>query len=248
MYVMFLLAAFLRCARLLNEQTRAFLVRSSRTIDACSCHLRGCEQKSHTDGVDLLLDSIEPRVSSPWEGCIRPISYLAYSRCNNRLSQHHHRACKHPCNRYGLAARQIHRRRFNQLAYLPIQSHTSETFDNLGKALAGHGLGPRLKWALRAQLVLFFLQQGWVIMALLALWLFLYVTGLSLNQMRFKKHIEQREVWWGLASVACLLILLTRFGVGNKGELAIIGIVAAALAAVMLEQMQRSRQLLTPDQ
>ena len=80
-------------------------------------------------------------------------------------------------------------------------------------------------------------------MALLAFGLFLYVAGMSINVLRFKKGGEQGEIWFGLAAVACFLIVITRFGVGNKGELAIIGIIAAALAGTVLEQLPRRRRL-----
>ena len=120
----------------------------------------------------------------------------------------------------------------------------SETLANLGTAMTGHGLGPLVSNGHYAHnLVLFFLHQGGLIMALLALCLFLYVVGLCVNVIRFQKGVEQHEIWLGLAAAACFLILLTRFGVGNKGELAIIGIVAAALAGTVLEQMPSSRRL-----
>lgn len=114
----------------------------------------------------------------------------------------------------------------------------------MGTTLFGNGLGPLVSNGHYAHnLVLFFLHQGGLIMALPALCLFLYVAGLCVNVIRFKKGGEQHEVWFGLAAVACFLILLTRFGVGNKGELAIIGIVASALSATILEQTQRYRRL-----
>ena len=120
----------------------------------------------------------------------------------------------------------------------------SETLGSMGTTLFGNGLGPMVSNGHYAHnLVLFFLHQGGVIMALLALCLFLYVAGLCVNVIRFKKGGEPHEVWFGLAAVACFLILLTRFGVGNKGELAIIGIVASALSATILEQTQRYRRL-----
>ena len=57
-----------------------------------------------------------------------------------------------------------------------------------------------------------------------------------------EQGVAQPEIWFGLAAVACFLIVITRFGVGNKGELAIIGIVASALAGTVLEQLPRSRR------
>ena len=250
MYVMFLLAAFLRCARLLNERTRkpfsfdllelsmlvlVVFVGVSRKVTltvlifyliALSLEYRHLGRAvSDRYRIWLIAGATTASVSIIIALVNIPATVMASLQ-----------------DRYIVDV--LTNSRIYQFNLILV-----ETFDNLDTALAGHGLGPLVSNGHYAHnLVLFFLHQGGVIMALLALWLFLYVTGLALNQMRFKKHIEQREVWWGLASVACLLILLTRFGVGNKGELAIIGIVAAALAAVMLEQMQRSRQLLTPDQ
>lgn len=78
-------------------------------------------------------------------------------------------------------------------------------------------------------------------MALLAFSLFSYVAGLFIHLIKLRKGVAQPEIWFGLAAAACFLIVLTRFGVGNKGELAIIGIVASALAGTVLEQLPRGR-------
>ena len=68
------------------------------------------------------------------------------------------------------------------------------------------------------------------------------MAGLAISAIKLGKEAPQPEIWFGLAAVACFLIVITRFGVGNKGELAIIGIVAAALAGTVLEQLPRSRR------
>ena len=118
-----------------------------------------------------------------------------------------------------------------------------ETLASLSTALTGVGLGPKVSNGHHAHnLVLFFFHQGGLVLGLLASVLLLYTMKLLWNSYELSRDQAQWAVWVKMASVACFLIVLTRFGVGNKGELAIVGLVAIALAATLLEQAQgRSR-------
>ena len=118
-----------------------------------------------------------------------------------------------------------------------------ETLASLSTALTGVGLGPKVSNGHHAHnLVLFFFHQGGLVLGLLASALLLYTIKLLWNSYELSRDHAQWTVWVKMASVACFLIVLTRFGVGNKGELAIVGLVAIALAATLQEQVQgRSR-------
>ena len=119
-----------------------------------------------------------------------------------------------------------------------------ETLASLGTALTGVGLGPKVSNGHHAHnLVLFFLHQGGLFLGLLASALLLYTIKLLWNSYELSRDPAQWTVWMKMASVACFLIVLTRFGVGNKGELAIVGLVSIALAATLLEQAQGLRRV-----
>lgn len=114
-----------------------------------------------------------------------------------------------------------------------------ETLASLSTALTGVGLGPKVSNGHYAHnLVLFFLHQGGLFLGLLASALLLSTIKLLWNSYELSRDQAQWAVWIKMASVACFLIVLTRFGVGNKGELSIVGLVAIALAATLLEQSQ----------
>lgn len=245
MYVLFLLAAFLRCARLLDERTR---------------------KPFSFDLLEILMLTLVVFVGVSRKVTLTVLIFYAIA-----LSLEYRHLGKAISDRYrvwliagativsisaiilisnipstvvaSLQDRYIVDVLTNSRIY-QFNLVFSETLESLGTAMSGNGLGPMVSNGHYAHnLVLFFLHQGGVIMALLALCLFLYVAGMSINVIRFKKGGEQGEIWFGLAAVACFLIVITRFGVGNKGELAIIGIVAAALAGTALEQLPRRRRL-----
>jgi len=249
MYVLFLLAAFLRCARLLDERTR---------------------KPFSFDLLEILMLTLVVFVGVSRKVTLTVLIFYAIA-----LSLEYRHLGKAISDRYrvwliagativsisgiilisnipstvvaSLQDRYIVDVLTNSRIY-QFNLVFSETLESLGTAMSGNGLGPMVSNGHHAHnLVLFFLHQGGVIMALLALCLFLYVAGMSINVIRFKKGGEQGEIWFGLAAVACFLIVITRFGVGNKGELAIIGIVAAALAGTVLEQLPRRRRLSVDD-
>jgi len=118
-----------------------------------------------------------------------------------------------------------------------------ETLASLSTALTGVGLGPKVSNGHHAHnLVLFFLHQGGLFLGLLASALLLYTIKLLWYSYELSRDMPQWTVWMKMAAVACFLIVLTRFSVGNKGELAIVGVVAIALAATLLEQAQELRR------
>ena len=244
MYVLFLLAAFLRCARLLDERTRKpFSFDALEILMLTLVIFVGVSRKVtltvlifYLVALSLEYRHLGKAISDRYRVWLIAGATIASISAIVVISNIPSTVVASLQDRYivdVLTNSRIYQ--FNLVL--------AETLESLGTAMSGHGLGPVVSNGHHAHnLVLFFLHQGGLIMALLAFSLFSYVAGLFIHLIKLRKGVAQPEIWFGLAAAACFLILLTRFGVGNKGELAIIGIVASALAGTVLEQLPRGRR------